>query len=70
MNIDEVAAEVVQMSEEDRAMFTSFQVSQTLLDRLSTEFSNLKYLYNTLSQYSLSECLDSDVKDKVHSMSE
>lgn len=62
LNIDEVADSVILMKPEDRKLFAAYTVSQTLLDRLSNEFSNLKYLYNTLNQYALSECLEPDVK--------
>lgn len=51
-------------------MFTEYQVSQTLLSRLSEEYANLKYLYNTLGEYALSECMAADVKSQVHNLNE
>lgn len=54
------------MSVKDRELFAAYTISQTLLDRLSNEYSNLKYLYNTLSQYGLSDCLEPAVKDQVN----
>lgn len=70
LNIDEVADAVILMKPEERKLFAAYTVSQTLLDRLSDEFSNLKYLYNTLGQYALSECLEPEVKTQVQTLNE
>lgn len=69
LDIDEVSEAVMKMSYEDRKKF-SFQPSQTVMNRLSTEFSYITYLYNTLNQYARVECLDDVIKEKVNKLKE